>query len=128
MDQPITAVDVELAVRTWARQEGLADRRVFFGISNEAPFPQIIVRRLGGPDQSCLIQFDIWGANKAETADLAAELATACEHLVRFETSGVLLHGTSHPNVRWLPDPESDQPRHIVDVIFTATATADTGS
>lgn len=122
--QAVVWVDVEACVRAWARDQDLADRRVFFGVNNQAPFPQIILHRIGGTDEDCLIQFDCWAATKADSAALAAELASACDDLHRYEADDVLLHGAAVDSVRWFPDPESDQPRHVVDVTFVATATA----
>lgn len=122
MDQPVVWVDVEDAVRQFLRAEGLASGRVFFGVSQQAPFPQIVLQRIEGPDDSCLIQFDVRGATKATTAQLAADLASACDALSRYTNDGVLLHGADVLSVRWLPDPDSGQPRHIVDVLFAASA------
>jgi hypothetical protein len=122
-------VDVEAAVRAWARDNvASVNRRVFFGANNRVAFPQIVLTRIGGPDDACLIQFDCWGATKEDSATVAADLATEADALARYTEDGTVLHGAAVEAIRWSPDPESDQPRHIVDVTFTATATASAGS
>lgn len=114
-------VDVEGAVREWARDYVPAvGRRVFFAPTNN--FPQIVVSRIAGPDDRCLIQFDVWAGLKAQAVDLAADLATAADALGRYTHDGVLLHGAVVDDVRWQPDEESDKPRYIVDVTFFATS------
>lgn len=123
MDQAVVWVDVENAVRSWARDFVLsAERRVFFGVNNNVDFPQIVLHRLGGPDSACLIQFDVWAATKATAAAAAAELASAVDALARYDTGDVLLHAAVVESSRWLPDPETDKPRYIVDVTFVASA------
>ena len=123
--EPRTWVDVEGAVRAWAREALPAlSGRVFFGFNAAASpaYPQIVLFRIGGPDDRCLIQFDVWAASKADAALTAAELATAADALRRYAHGGALLHGALIDSVRWQPDQESDQPRYVVDVLFTATA------
>ena len=116
-------VDVEAAVREWARGAvASVQRRVFFGPNNSAPFPQIVLFRIAGPDDRCLIQFDVWAESKAQAAAVAAELQTAADQLSRYAHGGVLLHGALVEGARWQPAEESDQPRYIVDLTVFATA------
>lgn len=118
-----TYVDIESALREWARDAVTSvNRRVFFGPNNSAPFPQIVVFRIAGTDDRCLIQFDAWGESKAQAAAVAAELQTAADQLSRYAHNGVLLHGALVEGARWQPDEESDQPRYIVDMTVMATA------
>lgn len=127
--QAVVWVDVESAVRAWARDNvDSVNRRVFFGANNDISGAQIVLHRIGGPDESCLIQFDVWHSNKPDAAALAAELATACDGLTRYQDDDVILHGAAVESSRWLPDPESDTPRYIVDVTFVATSAGITGS
>lgn len=124
--EPVTWVDVESAVREWARDSvGSIDRRVFFGAKNTAARPQLVLFRVAGPDDACLIQFDVWGGTKAEAAAAAAELATAADALTRYRHAGVLLHDATVDSIHWEPDDTAATtpiPRYIVDVTFTATA------
>lgn len=116
-----TWVDVEGAVRQWARDEvGGAQGRVFFGYNEEAALPQVVLWRIGGPDDACRMQCDVWDATKAGAQSLAAQLATAADALSRFTHNGVRLAGALVEDVRWMPDEESDQPRYIMDIVFTA--------
>jgi hypothetical protein len=117
-----TAVDVESAVRQWARDAGFT---AFFGTNNNGTFPQVIVQRIAGPDDNVLIQFDVWGgagAGKKQAADEAARLASALTGLASFDHDGVRLHDATWTSTRWLPDPVSDRPRYIVEAVFFATS------
>lgn len=121
--EPRTWVDVEAAVRAWARGAmPSVSGRVFFAFAERADLPQIVVWRLGGPDDRCLVQFDVWANTKAEAAGAAAELATALDGLIRYVGAGALLHGAVVIDARWMPDDTSDLPRYIVDATVTATA------
>ena len=127
--EAVVWVDVESAVRAWARDVvSLAARRVFFGANNNVDGSQIVLQRIGGPDDQCLIQFDCWAADKSTAAALAAELATEADALTRFTFGDVMLHTALVESSRWLPDPESDMPRYVVDVTFAASSTSPTGS
>lgn len=118
-----TWVDVESAVRQWARENVTSvGSRVFFGANNKAAMPQIVLFRIGGPDDQCLIQFDVWAGNKADAAEAAAELCTAADELSRYVAGNVLLKGAVVDGSRWQPDEESDIPRYIVEITFSAWA------
>lgn len=122
-------VDLEAAIREWARTAGLTvGGRVFFGKA-KAELPQIVLARLGGTDGDAFIQFDVWGSTKADAADAAADLATAIDALDRYTTDDgtVSLLGAVVDGVRWLPEPDTDRPRYIVDATFVAVP-ADLGS
>ncbi len=120
--EPRAWVDVESAVRAWARQAlPSLDGRAFFGFSNDASLPQVVLVRIAGPDDRCLLQFDCWAETKAGSAQLAADLATALDGLDRFIHQETVLHGARVEGVRWQPDQESDAPRHVVEATFTAT-------
>lgn len=114
-----TAVDVEDAVRQWARSLGYT---AFFGVNNNATFPQVVILRVAGTDDDCLIQFDVWGGTKAEAADVAASLASDLTALAGYTDGGVRLHDAAWSGTRWLPDPTTDRPRYIVEATVTATA------
>lgn len=121
--EAVTFVDVEGAVRSWARDNvDSISRKAFFGYQTDAGLPQVVPIRIGGPDDEALFQFDCWASSKAVSAALAAELATEADALARYTSGEVILHGAVVESIRWLPDPESDAPRHVVDITFTATA------
>lgn len=114
------AVDVEAAVRAWGRDA--LGAKVFFGVNQDAAFPQVIVRRVGGPDDRALIQFDCWGDTKAQAAATAAELATELTGIGTVDYAGVRIHDAVWLGTQWLPDPESDTPRYIVEANFMVSA------
>lgn len=128
--------DVEEAVRQWARDNvlpssgaGNVNRRVFFGYDKNAAFPQIAAFKISGPDDQCLVQFDVWGGSRAQAARIAAELQTAAEKLSRYESGNVLLKGAEvFEGSLWQPDEESKRPRYVVQITFSAWATGPTPS
>lgn len=117
-----TFVDVESAVREWARDAvPLVDRRVFFAANNKVDAPQIVVFRVAGTDEDCLLQFDCWAPKKQQASDIAIELQMAAHGLGRYESAGgVILHGMRVDNSRWLPDEESKSARYVVEITVTA--------
>lgn len=120
--EPRTWVDLEGAVRAWAR-DALPELngRVFLGVNNRAAFPQIVIQRYGGPDDAALVQFDCWGDNVAQAAQAAAALATAAD-LMAYTSDDVVLKGAVVTDVRRMHDEDSDQPRYIVDMTISAWA------
>lgn len=121
--EPRTWVDVESALRAWVRQAlPSLDGRAFFGFSNDATLPQVVLTRISGPDDRCLVQFDCWADTKAESAQLAADLATAIDALARYVDGETVLHGARIDGIRWQPDQESDTPRYVVEATFTASS------
>ena len=120
--EPHAWVDVEGAVREWARGAGLlVGGRVFFGAA-KAALPPVVLQRLGGVDGEAFIQFDVWGGDKAEAAAAAADLAEAVDALERYDSDDgtTTLLGAVVDNVRWLPDPDDDRSRYVVDATFVA--------
>lgn len=120
-----TFTDADGAVREWARDSvPSVSRRVFFGVNNDAPFPQIRVWRLPSIDESALYQFDIWGTTLASAQAVAIELANAAGQLARYTHGDTTLKGADVERKYPQPDPESDRPRVVVDVTFAAYASA----
>lgn len=117
MVEPRTAVDVEKAVRQWARDAGFT---AFFGPTGN--LPEVVIQRVGGTDQQARLQFDCWGTYKADAATLAADLATELTAVASYDHDGIRLHGAEWLSTRWLPDPESDTPRYVVEATFFATS------
>ena len=119
--EPRVWADVEMAVREWARDAVASlGRRIFFSYSSDAVFPQVALRRIPSPDDACLIQFDVWGDNKAQAAQYSSALATAIDGLSRFEYQNVILLGASVDSSGYIPDPENNKPRYIVQATFVA--------
>lgn len=123
--EPRIAVDVDGAVRQWCRDQGFV---TFFGTNNSGTFPQVVIETRIGPDDECLIQFDVWsaerskGGSRKEAQDESARLATALDALTTYIWENVRLLGAVVSNRQWLPDPVSDTPRYIVEATVTATS------
>lgn len=116
-------VDVEVATREWVRDAlDTLGRRAFFGYSNAAVLPQVVVQRVGGVDTACRMQFDVWNDSKATACAVALQLASALDALASYSFQGVQLKGAVVEQVRWLPDDESDAPRYIVEAVIAAYA------
>lgn len=121
--EPRTWVDVEALVRQYLRDAvPELGRRVFFGADARAELPQAVVFRIAGPDDSALVQVDVWAATKAEAAAVATVVAGALDRAARFVHDGAVLVGASVDNIRWMPDDDSNLPRYIVESTVFATA------
>lgn len=114
------AVDVEKAIRAWVRAQGFT---AFFGVNNNGTFPQVVLWKIRGDSDSALLQFDVWGGTKEQAAQTAAALSTALSGLTTTVVEGIRLHGANVVNDgQWLPDPQSDRPRYVVEATVAATA------
>lgn len=134
-----TFPDVEGAVRDYLRGDDAVapvfGSRVFFGVSGDV-WPQAIVRRVGGGDDTsevpldiALVQVDVWGPlrNKALTTD-AKNVVRSALHGIRSltrpaEDEPTVLHGATVISDVWLPDPATDRPRYALTVEVTARTT-----
>jgi hypothetical protein len=115
-------VQVQKIVQAWARANvASVDRRVFFGANNKAAYPQIVAFKIGGPDDAALIQFDVWANTETQAAQIAAELCTVADQLSRYEhEAGMLKGAVVIDSGQWQPDEESNKPRYIVQIEFSA--------
>lgn len=95
-----------------------------------APVPALIAFQVtGGPEpdadlpvQRVTIQFDCWGKTRQQAGDIARTLLADLEWLARTGgkvIGGVYLGSAVIQNMRWLPEPDSDTPRYIVDALIT---------
>lgn len=136
----LTYVDTELAVRTWCRTHAsltpLVDHRTFFGLPDDydpkAKGPAITVNQVGGsPDGTTPLdlpelQFDCWGATKAEAAAVKGALLGALHSLTRTTvttTAGdVTLADARVLAALFSPDNSTDPvlPRYIVTALVAA--------
>lgn len=77
------------------------------------------------PEQQVRIQFDCWATTRSEARSIALQIASELDNIQRnggVVIDGVYLAATSVPTLRWLPDPDSDTPRYIVDALITTVA------
>lgn len=128
--------DVEGGLRTWLRAQSeittLVSTRVFFGLPADVVFPCIVLRRVGGSDQTgeaplddALIQFDCWGAGKNKVQAWA--VAAAVRGVLRAMTpqllaAGIWAYGASSSQPIWFPDAVDDQARYVITATVTARA------
>jgi hypothetical protein len=68
------------------------------------------------------MQFDCWGKTRSQAGDIGRTLIAELEDLA--QTGGRIVNGTylgaaATQNMRWLPEPDSDTPRYIVDALIT---------
>jgi hypothetical protein len=133
-------VDVELAVRTWARTHpvltALVGARTFFALPDKyrpsAKGPAVTVNMIGGsPDPTSPLnlpelQFDCWGTTKAEAAAVHLGLLEALHSLTRTTvttTAGdVILADARVTGVLFSPDTSADPvlPRYVVTALVAA--------
>lgn len=132
-------VDAEGAVKAWAKAQtaisAIVGSRVFFEVNGSAPFPQLVVQRVGGgplpgepPIDQALIQFDVWGtqsaSGKADGKASASALAEAVRNAAFFMTAETPMGAAAGLWAEislgpvWSPDPESGRARYVVDVLF----------
>lgn len=108
---------------------------IYLAMPKAAPNPALTVSLVGGgpdnrndlPQQSDRIQFDCWGRSRDEAGLICRTLMGELDSLARQAGyvepgSGVYLAAASVLSKRWLPDPESDTPRYIVDALITTVA------
>lgn len=134
----ITYANTEETVKKWLTGTSVAALvtradggiNVFNAMPKGAPLPAVVLFQVSGgpsarkdlPEQSVRIQFDCWALSRSQGADIALSIVSELDLLQRSVgpiIDGVYLAATSVPNVRWLPDPESDTPRYIVDALIT---------
>lgn len=124
--EPYTAVDVEGLVREWARDTiSLVGRRVYFAPSQSGEWPQLVLFRIRGPDEACLIQFDIHTNSvhgKATAEAVRQQLVEAVNTAANYKHGDAVIRGASVFDERWLPDLESGAARYVVEAYFTASA------
>lgn len=131
--------DTEALVKTWLAGTPVADlvRRpdnglnIFEAMPLSSPLPAVVLSRVGGaPDRNsdvpvdiARISFDCWAATRAQARQIAGALASAAVNLSEhggYESGTARLYVAEIVGWVWLPDPQADMPRYIVDALFTA--------
>lgn len=106
---------------------------IYNAMPTAAPIPAVVLQQVSGgpsalkdlPEQQVRIQFDCWGTTRTEASNIAQTLSSELDQLARTVgpvINGVYLGATSVPQTRWLPDPDSDTPRYIVDALIVTVA------
>jgi len=134
----ITYADTEAVVKTWLLSTSVAPLllrpdggySIYNAMPAKAPIPALIAWQVTGgprvrkefPEQQARIQFDCWGLSRLQAGEIARTLIAELEWLAQgggVVLSGVYLGVASTQAMRWLPDPDSDTPRYIVDALIT---------
>lgn len=134
--------DVENIVKAWANTTPLVAEltrtgggvSIFLAMPIGAPLPALILSRVGGapaprkdlPEDRARISFTCWAASRAQAFRIARILVEELESLSRtggWTSGNTLLAAAVTLTVRWLPDPDSDTPRYIVDALITTVST-----
>lgn len=136
------ATDSELLVITWLKVSPLAALltrpdggiNIFQAMPLGAPKPIVIAKRVGGaiprrsdiPYERARISFDCRDTTRTGTWAIAGLLIGQLNNLGElggFHDPAIgTLFDCEHLSTRWLPDRESDEPRYIVDGLFTVLA------
>lgn len=106
---------------------------IFNAMPKGSPLPAVVLFQVTGgptplkdlPEQQVRIQFDCWATTRSEARNIALQIAVELDNIQRNGgpvVNGVYLAATSVPTIRWLPDPDSDTPRYIVDALITTVA------
>lgn len=140
MSPVVRFADVENLVKTWLLTTTVAPLvtvgtrvDIYFAMPTAAPIPSIVLSRAGGaprrrsdlPEEVTRISFDCWGTSRAQAGTICRALMAELDSLARigpFITAGTLLAVGEVASVVWLPDPDSDRPRYIVDALVTTVS------
>lgn len=131
--------DVESAAKAWLATTDVAPLvtrtagglSVFLAMPASAPTPCVIVRRVGGgpavrkdlPEDHSRLSFDCWADTRSQAILIARTLIAECDSLGRnggYIAGSVYLCVADVLSLLWLPDPDSDKPRYIVDALVTS--------
>jgi len=134
----IQFADTENVVKAWLPttsvgpliQRADGGYSVFLAMPTGSPNPAVIITQVsGGPDarhdlpqQTVRIQFDCWGRTRSEAGAIARALMAELEWVPRNGgaiVQGAYLGACQVTMMRWLPDPDSDTARYIVDALIT---------
>lgn len=134
----IVYADTETVVKTWLLTTTVAPLllrpnggySIYNAMPAKSPIPALVAWQVTGgpitrkdlPEQQARIQFDCWGHTRLEAGDIARTLISELESLAQGGgqiISGVYLGAAVTRNMRWMPEPDSDTPRYIVDALIT---------
>lgn len=126
--------DVLGDLRAWLRSHAdltpLIAARVFFRAPVKPTYPFICLYRTGGavqdgevPLQDIRVAFDVWGRDTSQFAQTTAvqlALESACHTLpVPIKLGGTWVCNAQVTSVIFLPDPDTGDPRYVIDSTFT---------
>lgn len=139
----MTLPDTETVVKTWlsgtvSAQSALkrpdGGVNVFLAMPKANPNPVILLRLVSGgptprkdlPQHTQRFHFDVIGRSRGEAVAIMLGVCHEMDQLGRDGPgpliSGVYLASIQVQSMRWLPDPDSDIPRYVVDALVTTIA------
>lgn len=136
-------VDAEAAAKAWAKANtaiaAIVAARVFLGVNNEAPFPQLVVTQVGGrpedgdaPIDNPVISFSCWASSRPAARALADTVVSGAKSMTVGSPMGAAAVGNgaqvvldplfvaSQPNEQAAPA----RFRYVTDVQFNIRASA----
>lgn len=137
MSTMLTIIDAEATVRTWARAEShihaVIDDRVFFATpqayEKSKPKSWVVMTLISETHEAddlgmqlATIQFDCVGNTKATAASVAIAVQAAGRQLyngAQAVVGNVVIATGNVTAKRWYPDPVTNTPRYLVDILFS---------
>lgn len=133
---------VDVAVKMWLLSGPVAaltlqpsgQYAIHMAMPKSSPVPAVIVNLVSGgplsradlPVTRYRIAFDCWAKTRDAASLIARTIIDQLEQISIGSTgviaAGVWLGAAESISMRWLPDPESDTPRYIVDALITTVA------
>lgn len=134
--------DVETLTKAWLastsvgtlvrRQDG--GTNIFLAMPASSPLPAVIVSRVGGgpssselPTDVSRLSFACWASSRHEVSDIAYAVMGELDSLSRlggYTLGNATLAAAEVLSLLWLPDPESDTARYVLDALITTVATS----
>lgn len=138
----VVYANVETLTRSWLAgtsvgtlvQRSGGGTNVFLAMPTSSPLPAVVVSRVGGgptsselPEDVSRLSFQCWGTSRPQVSDIAYALMGELDSLSRlggYTSGNATLAAAEVLSLLWLPDPESDTARYVVDALMTSVATA----
>lgn len=142
MSYVLIYTDVENLVKQWVLTTPVAPlltrtdggTSIFLAMPASSPLPALVLSRVGGaprassdvPEDAARMTFNCWGTTRTQCGQIARTLMAELENLSQtggFVSGDARLVAAQVLNMFWLPDPESDTARYIVDAtVVTVSA------
>lgn len=132
----LTFVDAEDVVKAWLLDTTIAPlvtwggkTHIYQGMPTGSPMPSVILTRVGGApsrsstvyEDNARISFSCWARNRPAAKEIARVLVSEIEsisHSSAVVTAFGRLDAAETISWLWLPDPEADLPRYVVDALM----------